>query len=115
METLIGKYLVSKWGYSMILATYVRVIKETPKTLLVEEVDSRTLNTDELAEKHLTPGYLQCYSVPTENSTHRNGTLQSPFRIYKRGNYHRGKAPGMSTYLNFEVWTGNPEFEDHCD
>jgi hypothetical protein len=108
------KYLVAKWGYSMILATWVKVIKESPKSLLVQEVKGRTLTEDELTAKGLKPAYLQCYSVPTDVPDARNGEIET-FRIFKRDGSYRGTPPHMSSTLSFTVWDGEPEFEDHCD
>ena len=122
METLSGKYLVAKWGYSMILATWVRIIKESPKTLLVEEVRGRALTSEELAQYNLHPMYLQSYSVATNEPTGHNGYLDKPFRLYKRDGklsgvdaVWRGRPKGMSISLTFISWEGKPEFEDHCD
>lgn len=132
METLVGKYLVAKWGYSMILATWVKVIKESPKTLLVEEVKGHALNSEELAQQKLSPGYLQCYSVPTDVVETHNNLPQKQFRVYTRdlkvgtvvtaeGPKDKrivawvGHPPQMSSRLTFELWDGEPEFEDHCD
>lgn len=37
----LGKVFVSKWGYSMVLASFYRVIKETSKMVVVEELEQR--------------------------------------------------------------------------
>lgn len=112
-----GTVLVSKWGYSMILSTWVKVIKVSPKTLLVQEISSRMLTPEELAEKNLKPAYLQGYSIPLPKEI-RKGNFEDrkPFRIYKRDeNYFVGTPSDMSSQLSFKVWDGEPEFEDHCD
>ena len=115
-NSLVGKYLVSKWGYSMILATYVKVIRETPKTLVVQEVKSRHTTEEEDAKLGLSYGWLQCYTVPTDNPERHNGEEQKTFPVYKRDNgCYIGCTPGSNMKHYFYVWDGKPEFEDHCD
>lgn len=116
------KILVAKWGYSMILATWVKVIKESPKSLVVDEVKGRNVTDDELKLHNLSqPGFLQCYTVPTNESTGYGGYHDQPFRVYKRESKSGdtvvwvGHPKGMSTKLYFREWDGKPEFEDHCD
>ena len=113
--TLVGDYLVAKWGYSMILAGWVKVIKVSPKSLVVEQVKGHTLTDVELTERKLSPGFLQCYSSPTSEPTGHNGYLNKSFRIYQRDDVYVGTPSGMCTKLYFQVWDGQPEFEDHCD
>lgn len=117
-----GKILVAKWGYSMILSTWVRVIKESTKTLLVEEVKGRSLTTEELAQHKLSPGFLQSYTVATDKLTGHNGLLAVPFRLYKRDvklsgvdTIWIGHPKTMSSKLIFTIWDGQPEYENHCD
>jgi hypothetical protein len=112
-----NKILVASWGYSMILTTWVQVIKVSPKTLLVREIVSRGLTEKELEEKKLKPAYLQMYSVAKEpvEFRKRNGKDGEPFRLYKRGNHWVGTTDHGSTQFRFEEWNGEPQFEDHCD
>jgi len=131
-NSLIGKYLVSKWGYSMILSTWVKVIRETPKTLIVQEVKSHSLTSEELEEKKLSPGWLQCYTVPTDVPVSHNGKEQPQFSVFKRTkkvgtivtaagpkenfvDMYVGRTPDSHYKHYFELWDGEPEFEDHCD
>lgn len=117
-----GKILVAKWGYSMILSTWVRVIKESQKTLLVEEIEGRALTSEELAHHKLSPLFLQYYTVATDKLVGHNGLITSPFRLYKRDGALSGletvwigHPKMMSTKLVFSIWDGQPEYEDHCD
>jgi len=118
------KILVAKWGYSMILSTWVRVIRESPKTLLVEEIKSRVAPVEEQKQHNLSaPGYLQMYSMPTDPVETQNGRQTEAFRLYRRESSKTGYAHttwvghphDMSTKLCFIEWDGKPEFEDHCD
>lgn len=107
------KIMVSKWGYSMILSTWVKVVQESPKTLLVQEMNGRSLSSEELDAQGLKPAWLQAYTVVTETAR----TDSKPFRLYKNksGDGYHGKPGDMSTTLYFDIWDGKPEFEDHCD
>lgn len=117
----------------MILTTWVKVIKESPKTLLVQEIVSRGLSSEECDKLGLKPAYLQMYSVPTDKVAMHNSEPQKPFRLYRRGmtdkwvnnekkqfekkqvEVFKGTPPNTSTALYFQEWDGEPEFEDHCD
>lgn len=131
-KSLVGKYLVSEWGYSMSLTAWVKVISETPKTLLVKEVKSRNTTTEEDAKYGLTCGWLQNYVLPTDEVETRNGEEQKAFRVYKRStktgtiitpegskqqiiDIYVGRTPGSSMKHYFELWDGKPTFENHCD
>lgn len=131
-KSLVGKYLVSEWGYSMSLTTWVKVISETQKTLLVKEVKSRNTTTEEDAKYGLTYGWLQNYVLPTDKVETRNGEEQKAFRVYKRStrtdtiitpegskqqiiDIYVGRTPGSSMKHYFELWDGKPIFENHCD
>lgn len=118
-KELTGKYLVAKWGYSMILATWVKVVGVSPKSLVVEEVKGRVLTIEELAAHKLSaPGFLQYYTIPTDIELKQNiggGEKTKAFRIYKRDTTYVGTPSGMHMKLYFELWDGQPEFEDHCD
>lgn len=115
------KILVSKWGYSMILTTWVRVIKETPKTLVVQELESRTLTREELMERRLTPAWLQCYTLPTDKIRQKNGEDMKPFRVFSREPKFDPRPEWVGTPFDsnfvhtFREWDTEPEFEDHCD
>ncbi len=109
-----GDILVATWGYTMLLATWCRVVK-VGKTLLVEEINGRALSAAEHEAQNLTTGYLQFYSVPTEIAAkHHDKPVQ--FRLYHRGESWKG-APAHMGYrdLFFKPWDGKPVFEDHCD
>jgi hypothetical protein len=123
-----GDVMVAKWGYSMILSTWVKVVKVSPKTILVQEIVSRQLSQEECESKKLKPGYLQAYSVPTDNISLHNNEPQIPFRLYhptksdqwigdekKEIEIWHGHPENMSIRLAFVKWDGDPEFEDHCD
>lgn len=113
------KILVATWGYSMVLSTWVKVLKVSPKTLLVVEIHSRNATPEEMkANKLSEPGYLQSYVMPTDDARVRQSEeVAIPFRLYKNKStegYH-GKPSGMSTTLYFDEWNGKPVHEDHCD
>lgn len=112
-----GKILVASWGYSMILTTWVKVVKEDAKTLLVAEIGNRSLTKEELADKNLSLSFMQCYMMPVEDVLkYHNGDIAPQFRLYKRGDSWKGKPSRMSGYgLNFKVWDGTPQLEDHAD
>lgn len=119
-----GTILVATWGYSMILSTWVRVVKVSPKSLLVEEIDSKRVPTEELSKWKLSnPGYLCMYVTASENTKIRNCEKTKTFRIYKRETDRTGipettwvgTVPYMSSRMNFKIWDGLPVLEDHCD
>lgn len=124
--------LVASWGYSMILTTWVKVVKESPKTLLVQEIEHRSLSQEELDATGLTLGFMQSYQLPVlEQVRLRNGQPSKTFRIYKREKentypsmdsevvpenvYYIGKPDGFSSSLRFKIWDGGPMLEDHAD
>lgn len=112
-----GSILVSSWGYSMVLTTWVRVVEAGAKTLLVEEINSRSANDEERVGLSKL-GFMQNYTMPTDQARMRNGETVKQFRLYKRGSgdcEFSGKPTGMSSKLYFKVWNGKPQFEDHCD
>lgn len=111
------KILVASWGYSMILTTWVKVIRENPKTLLVAEINSRAATDEECAANghKQNPGYLQYYSVAADTFRSKNGKESIPFRLYKRGDSYIGTPTDMSSKFYFKLWDGKPQFEDHCD
>lgn len=122
-----NKILVCVWGATMRLATFVHVIKETPKSVLVEELNSRFLTDQELKERGLSVGYLQYYSMPTSIIRTERGfddlsgkPIETPvqFRIFRKDD-----ADGTERYVSmlrgfrkaFYVWKGTPIHEDHAD
>lgn len=113
-----NKILVATWGYSMTLTTWVKVIKVSPKTILVKEVYSRSLSEEEMVAKGLkTAGFYQSYSVLHEPVAfrERNGEVQKAFRLYKRGEYWVGSPDSYGSKFYFKEWDGTPQYEDHND
>lgn len=112
------KILVASWGYSMVLTTWVKVINETQKTLLVQEIESRGLTEEEYAEKKLKPSYMQCYTVAVDKPRVDCFDRVKHIRLYKRET-----SSGEIEYITakdgyrlyFKEWNGEPQFEDHCD
>jgi hypothetical protein len=127
-----GDILVATWGATMTLTTWVRVVKVSPKTLLVEEIQDRALNEGERKEKKLSEGYLTCYKVPSLpiKTTLNNGEPKAQFRLYQRGkmlnsdneadreyarNTWHGYPDNFGIRLFFHPWDGTPQYENHCD
>lgn len=127
--------MVASWGYSMVLTTWVRVVKVSPKTLLVEEIEQRSLSNEEHKQAGLQTGYLSFYVVPLKpiTATKKNGEAKPQFRLFSTargkkaqndedGSFQRwsestwhGYPDDFSTKLFFQVWDGKPQHEDHCD
>lgn len=114
----VGDILVASWGYSMTLTTWVKVIKVSPKTLLVAEIERKALSPDELEKQNLKPGFLQMYTMPLKTLSTYNGEHAPQFRLFANragdGGWH-GFPDGIITRLYFKKWDGRPQFEDHAD
>jgi hypothetical protein len=100
------KIIFCTWGYSMTIVDYYRVLKETEKSLLVEQIKSKTTRAAE---------YLAGYSIPEPKII--PDTREKPFRIYKRENgkevYFVSSLGGYRKY--FYVWDGKEKYFNHCD
>jgi hypothetical protein len=116
-----GNILVATWGYSMILATFVRVIKVSPKSILVEELLSSSATDGDRAAAGIKPssqdGFLQTYVVPSTTARQRNGE-KNIIRLYSRGmteSVEKFITMKDGYQKEFTLWDGKPVFEDHCD
>ncbi len=113
--------MVASWGYSMILTTWVKVLKDTGKTLLVQEIATRALSQEEREAQGLSTEFMQSYIVPFNSylplKGDKNGTRPvEPFRLYKRGENWKGAPKNFSyRHLQFKEWDGTPQLEDHAD
>lgn len=118
-KIIVGDVLVATWGYSMVLTSWVKVVKVSAKTLLVAELICRPLDAEEReANKLSDPGFLQYYVVPTDELKTRNGEISAQFRLYsdkEGGEGYHGYPDGMSSRLYFKKWDGRPKLEDHAD
>lgn len=115
-----GEILVASWGYSMILVTFVRVIKDSGKTISVEELVSRAATKEEKAGR--THNDMQGYVMPTDQVRVGGPISQIPikYRLYRRKDstgrtVYKGKEAAHSSAKFFRLWDGCPEFEDHAD
>lgn len=136
----IGDILVCSWGYSMILTTWVKVIKVSPKSILVREIGTRGATDEERAAAKIGPkendGFLQLYVMPVPESERMdskfvNGEwtkVTKDYRLFDRGNEMRwddlgDKQVPVRKFITvkdrytktFYLWDGKPEHEDHCD
>lgn len=123
----VGDILVSTWGYSMRLATFVKVEKVSAKTLVVREVILREASDEERKAAGLgEPGYLQSYSMPTNQVTQEidwEGEMVgftrptkdvATIRLYP--NSSNGWFTRKDGYKkSFDLWDGRPVYENHCD
>ena len=112
----IGDIMVCVWGYSMILTDWVEVVKETPKTLVVEELQSKSVS-GVIDGLNYTPDYGRPWVMPTGDRKHIMGNHGAPkkIRLYKRegSGYWFSKKGGYIKLYN--VWDGRPIQEDHND
>lgn len=115
---MLGKILVLRWGYSMVMVSFYEVISETEKTVTVIEMNEREA-TEEEVKGFSKPAYLQGYSMPygiKQSTEHRP---IKPKRLSKRELnseiVFRGAIHGSGSMYNLRVWSGKPVFYDHCD
>jgi hypothetical protein len=109
----IGTILVRKWGYSMILVDFYRVIEETAKTVLVQALGS--IETPD--------GFLTGYAIPDKNKillkqrVSEGENEEERLRIYKKQkNNDWLLISSKNDYKKyFSKWDGQPEHYDHCD
>ncbi len=110
---LVGKILRCQWGYGMILNTYVRVIKQTAKRIVAEELKNEYVSAD---------GFLTGLEQPTDKAivpqAHEPKNANHYNLIYigeeSNGDHtFKSKKGGFNQY--FRVWDGQPNRYDHCD
>ena len=101
----VNSIIVCLWGYSMRMVSFFKVLSETDKSALVQEIGSVETGDS---------GFLTGTAVPDENIETGN-----PFRIFKKRDEKRDGWYLISRkggYLrSFHKWDGLPEAFDHCD
>lgn len=112
-----SKILFSIWGQGNTYVTFVRVIKESPKTLLVEELINKDLSKEELKEKNLSIDFsktLQNYCVPSDQVKIDAGR-PIKFRLYKEddSDYFFTNKKGFCQM--YQLWDSKPVLEDLSD
>jgi hypothetical protein len=103
-----GKILVATWGYTMTLQKFVKVFKQTPKTLKVVELVKKSIPMKN-------PAGFQNLVEPIEE-VHYEDSNAKTYILYKctlRKNCWFSNKDGFR--LNFTEWNGKPMLEDHND
>lgn len=117
-QAVVGDILVNVWGYSMTIVDYYRVVKISPKSVVIEPCASKTVEGSE--------GYLSGQAVPAAevSITNVNDMIDGKvkqYRVYRRENidgrpdYYVGSLDGYSTVHYFTLWDGRPRSFNHCD
>jgi len=103
------KILVNVWGYSMTIVDYYKVVRETPKTVIIRKLKSK--------EEHT--GFLSGKSVPSDEFAD-----EKEFRAVKPktsfdGSYTQECFKSSLDYrgsMNYlRVWNGEAKSFNHCD
>lgn len=84
----------------MTLKTFVKVLKETPKTLKVVELKKENVKIEN-------PNGFQCNVIPGDIENEKTLTL------YKDGENWFSRKSGF--YMGYKEWDGTPQLEDHND
>lgn len=100
-----GDILYTTWGATMILVQFYKVMKTTPKTVVVKELKAKVAENT---------GFLRGTEVPTDEFTDdRKNRLDSDLRLYYRGDSIISKKAGFTRF--YQKWDGKPVYFDHCD
>jgi hypothetical protein len=115
-EVEVGSILLDVWGYSMTIVDFYRVVKVSPKSVIVEPCASKTVEGSE--------GYLSGQSVPTPEvpitnvNDLKDGKVKQ-YRLFRRetsyGVSYVGSLDGYGTMHYLKVWDGRPRSFNHCD
>ena len=89
------------WGATMILVDFYRIVKETPKTIVLQMLKTEKTET----------GFLTGTVIPImeDDNKERNSII----RAYKKGACLISRSKGFLQI--FDVWDGDPIQYDHCD
>ena len=96
----------------MILNTFVKVVKETPKSVVVHEIGSIVTSADR-------PFAGMEKADPSKELEHKGSPKE--WRLFKRTNsagevIYRGRTyPGATSVTNFTLDDGREHSFDHCD
>lgn len=105
-ESLVGKIFYSSWGYSMTIIDWYVVVRETPSTAIVAQIEGEETST----------GYLSGTTVPKKPFkfiTQRDGKKE--LRVVKRDGFLKGKLDGSIMHYLYQ-WDGvTPKHFNHCD
>lgn len=102
---MIGKILECSWGYSMTIVDFYIVIKETNKTLTIQEIGRKdTVST----------GFLSGTVMPDPDKK-----LENIQRVVKRigtdgKTFYKGSL-GRQMMHWLDEWDGKPAYFNHCD
>ena len=97
----VGDILSSSWGYSMTIVSWYQVIKVTPKTITVKEIEAKIIDGNGMHGE----------SIPVPNLFSKRG-------LYPEQSFTR-KVKG--DYININesqtawIWDGNPKYHNHWD
>lgn len=98
--------LVCHWGATMSLYKFVQILKRTPKTLLVRELETETLGNAGYGQPIVSPKW------PLKPHLSREGE-EEQIRLYKDGERWFTRKHGF--YQSYQLWDGQPRTEDHND
>jgi hypothetical protein len=97
--------LINRWGATMILVDFYIVLKETAKTLTIQELHSKEVGDG---------GFLTGTATPTDLK------IGKQFKVYKENSVIDNR-PIFTGHLDkhykqyLEVWDGKPAHFNHCD
>ena len=90
----------TSFGYDMTINVYAKVLKETAKTMLVQEVGTKVANDNGMGNGSATPD-------PKE-------LKGNPFRVYKR-NYFTGENAYRGKDQTWKDWSGKSNYHNTWD
>lgn len=99
--------MVCQWGYSMTLQQFARIVKISAKTMLVELLENK---------HHETVGFLAETVMPSEKvKTNYEGVIKT-IRLYPtKGNENSWVSKKNGYGMYYELWDGEPKYENHAD
>lgn len=94
----VGDILVSSWGYDQTNVDFYKVIRTTPKSIVIRQIQGKTTEQ----------GHMCGTSVPAQPHTfldYNNEPLTKRFRPY-----NDGYAVTISSYASAYLWDGEPRY-----
>lgn len=110
-ENMIGKILHCSWGYSMTINEYVKVIKQTEKSLIVQECYAEVKDDNGMGSgRASTNGQIMKDAQPF--------SIKLRERVDYQGQTHRsliGNMPGNSSAGYWQEWDGKESYHNTWD
>lgn len=98
---LVGKIFYCSWGYSMTLVDFVKVIKQTEKSLLVQEMETMVSNDDGGGSGKAVPGELK--------------QDEKTFRLFSKKYKRYDKVYFVGQEKTWSMYDGTPQYYNSWD